>query len=262
MDNPHGNIPPNDSSKRARPTEGPKRPCRPQSLVTRLTVQRLKALEEETHLLPAQIARLAGVSRSWLGRLLRGEVEPGERILECLHEALEALETTLLRPPRPPAAGDSKRTTPSRRRRAGVILSREQVPALLAVSSGPLASWITWAAETGLRPRELAALRWGDIDLVARTVCLRRSKTDRTPRRLPLSGLLYAWCLHYPKAKPADRVLKTGPGLVRDLAAAGTRAGLGAITPMTIRLSVAAWCAEESPRAEGLGQGADPPTVH
>lgn len=250
--------PPNNAMEPAASQPVPRRRA-PQSLVTKLSVRRIEALVEKTHLTQTEIGRLAGVSQSWMGSLMRGEVEPGEKVLHRLHDTLDAMEATLLpgatdgQQPAGEGPADARRRLPR-----GRVLGHEQMLALLAASPGWLADWILWAKETGARPNELAVLLWRDVDLRARQVRLRSSKTDRAVRKLRLSDLLYSWCLRFPKARPGDLVLRSGPGLARELAAAGKRAGLGPVTPMTIRRSIAHACIEAARHAAEPAR----PTLH
>ncbi len=82
------------------------------------------------------------------------------------------------------------------RRREIEPFTREEVDRV-AVELGPLyGPMITFAAETGLRPGELAALEWRDVDRGAAVVYVRRviaggrvkePKTERSRRRVPLT---------------------------------------------------------------------------
>lgn len=74
----------------------PSRPQVKQSLVTKMTAQRIEGLCKETHLTLAHVARLSGVADTTVKRLVRGTAEPTEETLERLHKALDAAESTLL----------------------------------------------------------------------------------------------------------------------------------------------------------------------
>jgi integrase len=84
-----------------------------------------------------------------------------------------------------PAAAPRKRGQKQRRRSRGTALSPAQVRRFLdAASVGrdgelhPDARWrlfFTVALDTGLRRGELVGLRWGDVDLLDRVICVRRS---------------------------------------------------------------------------------------
>lgn len=84
------------------------RPQVRQSLVTKMTAQRIELLCKKTHLTLAHLSRLSGVADTTVKRLVRGTVEPTEETLERLHRALDTAESSLLvdaparRPPQEP----------------------------------------------------------------------------------------------------------------------------------------------------------------
>lgn len=69
---------------------------RPQSLVTKQIVERAERICEQTRLTPQSLAQLAGIEWTFLRRLLRAELEPGEQMLRQLHQTLDAIDKTLL----------------------------------------------------------------------------------------------------------------------------------------------------------------------
>lgn len=82
-----------------------------------------------------------------------------------------------------------KRTCDNRRTK---FLSRDEVAALIGVCTGKreyLASIIRMAVNTGMRRGEILGLKWADVDLFARTIYIRQSKTGK-PRTIPVNSEL------------------------------------------------------------------------
>ncbi len=71
------------------------------------------------------------------------------------------------------------------RRARGTQLSPVQIKLFLDECSPSWRSFFTVALDTGLRRGELIGLRWGDVDLLERTICVRRSIGPYDERRHP-----------------------------------------------------------------------------
>jgi integrase len=129
---------------------------------------------------------------------------------------------------RNPALGRRRRLT-ARRRRQRHLDSADQIEALLraAAELDRDPRWlipdrlpvITTLLFAGLRAHELAALRWRDIDLPARRIYVRRSKTPAGEREISLLPILARHLLahrdHLPPKGPDDLVFRTGRDGVR-----------------------------------------------
>lgn len=85
------------------------------------------------------------------------------------------------------------------RQKSIVLLSPEQVTALVNALQEPYNIMVLIAACLGLRVEEIAALQWGDFDFAEKTVTIRRAfthgevkgtKTDSSNAKLPLADLL------------------------------------------------------------------------
>lgn len=97
----------------------------------------------------------------------------------------------------------------------GIALTPEQetqlVKACAASRSRSLLPAVTLAIQTGLRDQELRLLKWKQIDLLARTVTVGKSKTEHgTGRVVPLNKTvmpaLTAWAQQFPDRKPVHYV--------------------------------------------------------
>lgn len=74
-----------------------------------------------------------------------------------------------------PASAPRKRGRKQRRRARGTALSAAEIERFLAECSPRWRLFFTVALDTGLRRGELVGLRWGDVDLADRVLCVRRS---------------------------------------------------------------------------------------
>jgi integrase len=74
-----------------------------------------------------------------------------------------------------PAAAPRKRGQKERRRARGTALTPMQIKRFLNECSPRWMAFFTIALDTGLRRGELIGLRWGDVDLLERTLSVRRS---------------------------------------------------------------------------------------
>jgi integrase len=140
-------------------------------------------------------------------------------------------------------------------------LSAEEVRRLLTVTQDDrLAALWTVAVHTGMRPGEMLALKWGDVDMDARTLQVRRAlsaqvvsepKTKRSRRRIGLSCGAHAALRDHRKRQLEERMRRgelwedrdlvfpssvgthmSQRNLTRAFKAAAARAGL----PETVRL--------------------------
>jgi integrase len=112
---------------------------------------------------------------------------------------------------------------PTRTRRA---LTREELDRLVAAAGRRRGVAYLFAATTGLRRSEMAALRWADVDLDAATVTVRAATAkNRKDAVQPLpAGTVTALRAHRGLRQPEDRVFDSVPstkGLRADLRAAG-----------------------------------------
>jgi integrase len=95
----------------------------------------------------------------------------------------------------------------------GKAMSDEQETGLLAAceSNLLLRTVVTLALNTALRKNEIRTLRWGQIDLLGRTLTVGRTKTEGgSGRAIPLNSVAYTalvrWASQFPEAKPDDYV--------------------------------------------------------
>jgi integrase len=95
----------------------------------------------------------------------------------------------------------------------GKALTEEQEEGLLAAckSNLLLSTVVILALNTALRKNEIRKLLWRQIDLIARTLTVGRSKTEGSSGRvIPLNSVAYAavvrWASRFPQAKPEDCV--------------------------------------------------------
>jgi integrase len=100
-------------------------------------------------------------------------------------------------------------------------LSADQVRALLAATEGErLAAFYTVAVHTGMRPGEMLALRWDDVDLEGRTARVNRAlsdsgemaepKTAKSRRRIELSTTAVSSLRAHRKRQLEERMEKSG----------------------------------------------------
>jgi integrase len=113
-------------------------------------------------------------------------------------------------------------------RRAGrppakiVAPSLEEVEQLVAAARPEARPVLELAASTGLRRSELFALRWADVDLEARELRVRESKTDAGVRTVPMFGSARRVLLEVKAAsrfkRPTDLVFPTVVGTAENAA--------------------------------------------
>lgn len=95
----------------------------------------------------------------------------------------------------------------------GKAMTEEQEEALLAACEKNLllSTVVTIALNTALRKNEIRTLRWQQIDLIARTLAVGRTKTEGgSGRVIPLNSVAYTavvrWASRFPQAKPEECV--------------------------------------------------------
>ena len=95
----------------------------------------------------------------------------------------------------------------------GKAITEEQEQALLAACEKNLllSTVVTLALNTALRKNEIRTLGWWQLDLIARTLTVGRTKTEGgSGRVIPLNSVAYAavvcWASRFPQAKPEDYV--------------------------------------------------------
>lgn len=104
-----------------------------------------------------------------------------------------------------PAAILKRGKRPGRPPRRIIVPSHEEVDRLLAAASPAACPALELAAATGLRRAELLALRWADVDLEARELHVRASKTEAGERAVPLFGSARRLLLEVKAASPYKR---------------------------------------------------------
>jgi len=95
----------------------------------------------------------------------------------------------------------------------GKAITEEQEQVLLAACEKNLllSTVVTLALNTALRKNEIRTLGWRQLDLIARTLTVGRTKTEGgSGRVIPLNSVAYAavvrWASRFPQAKPEDYV--------------------------------------------------------
>ena len=95
----------------------------------------------------------------------------------------------------------------------GKAMTEEQEKTLLAACEKNLllSTVVTLALNTALRKNEIRTLCWRQLDLMARTLAVGRTKTEGgSGRVIPLNSVAYAavvrWASRFPQAKPEDYV--------------------------------------------------------
>jgi len=68
------------------------------------------------------------------------------------------------------------------------MIGPHEEAALLAVASQPLVDVLMICMDTGMRPAEVYAMRWEDVDFRARQIFIPHSKTPTGRRQVPISG--------------------------------------------------------------------------
>jgi integrase len=90
-------------------------------------------------------------------------------------------------------------------------MSREEVQSFLAVTDqGPHSEYFRLAVVTGMRPGEMAGLRWGDVDFEHCTISIQRSLAWK-------KRLVGAWILSPPKTERGRRQIEISKSLINAL---------------------------------------------
>jgi integrase len=115
-----------------------------------------------------------------------------------------------------PAALPSRGKRPGRPPRKIVVPTHTEVDRLVAAASERGRPVLQLAASLGLRRAELLALRWADVDVEAREVVVRESKTEAGERSVPMFGSARKILLEVKAAsrfkRPEDLVFPTVVG--------------------------------------------------
>lgn len=101
--------------------------------------------------------------------------------------------------------------------------------------------WLMVALYLGGRLSEVERIGWEDLDLEARAVHLRGTKTRRADRHLPLAGPLADLLEQVPAADRTGPIAGAWPNVRRDLAQACARAGIPRCSPNDLRRTFASW---------------------
>lgn len=101
--------------------------------------------------------------------------------------------------------------------------------------------WLMVALYLGGRLSEVERIRWEDLDLEARAVRLRGTKTRRADRHLPLAEPLAELLDQVPVADRHGPIAGAWPNVRRDLAQACARAGIPRCSPNDLRRTFASW---------------------
>ncbi len=93
-------------------------------------------------------------------------------------------------------------------RREFKVLDEEQARLFLARAEreSPFFGVYLTAIATGMRISEILDVRWGDVDLLARTISVRCSKTRAGVRRVDLPDVLVRWLTDRPKGAAGEPV--------------------------------------------------------
>jgi integrase len=174
------------------------------------------------HLVPGVgRVKLANLRPDHIRRLYRSMVDAGKatRTVQYAHTLLKrALAQAVMDGLIPRNAAEAVRP-PKLKRDEIQPLNADQVRALLDASDERSYALYTVAVRTGMRPGEILALRWSDVDLEAGTVQLNRAlsegefstpKTPRSRRRISLSPATVAALKAHRKRQLEERIAKAG----------------------------------------------------
>jgi len=148
----------------------------------------------------------------------------------------------------------------TKRSKAIVLLTPEQVTSLIDALKEPYSVMVLIAACLGLRIEEIAALQWDDLDLIAKTVVIRRAfthgeikevKTDASEAGLPIPNMMVDALLRYresatnrwlfPSPRREDRPRWTGIILQDHIQPVAEKIGLPHIGWHSLRHSYRSW---------------------
>jgi integrase len=174
------------------------------------------------HLVPGVgRVKLAKLRPDHIRRLYRSMLDAGKatRTVQYAHTLLKrALAQAVMDGLIPRNAAEAVRP-PKLKRDEIQPLNADQVRALLDASDERSCALYTVAVRTGMRPGEILALRWSDVDLEAGTVQINRAlsegefstpKTPRSRRRISLSPATVAALKAHRKRQLEERIAKAG----------------------------------------------------
>jgi integrase len=174
------------------------------------------------HLVPGVgRVKLANLRPDHIRRLYRSMVDAGKatRTVQYAHTLLKrALAQAVMDGLIPRNAAEAVRP-PKLKRDEIQPLNADQVRALLDASDERSCALYTVAVRTGMRPGEILALRWSDVDLEAGTVQINRAlsegefstpKTPRSRRRISLSPATIATLKAHRKRQLEECMAKAG----------------------------------------------------
>ena len=174
------------------------------------------------HLVPGVgRVKLAKLRPDHIRRLYRSMLDAGKatRTVQYAHALLKrALAQAVMDGLIPRNAAEAVRP-PKLKRDEIQPLNADQVRALLDASDERSRALYTVAVRTGMRPGEILALRWSDVDLEAGTVQINRAlsegefstpKTPRSRRRISLSPATVAALKAHRKRQLEERIAKAG----------------------------------------------------
>ena len=174
------------------------------------------------HLVPGVgRVKLAKLRPDHIRRLYRSMLDAGKatRTVQYAHTLLKrALAQAVMDGLIPRNAAEAVRP-PKLKRDEIQPLNADQVRALLNASDERSCALYTVAVRTGMRPGEILALRWSDVDLEAGTVQINRAlsegefstpKTPRSRRRISLSPATVAALKAHRKRQLEERMAKAG----------------------------------------------------
>lgn len=174
------------------------------------------------HLVPGVgRVKLAKLRPDHIRRLYRSMLDAGKatRTVQYAHTLLKrALAQAVMDGLIPRNAAEAVRP-PKLKRDEIQPLNADQVRALLDASDERSRALYTVAVRTGMRPGEILALRWSDVDLEAGTVQINRAlsegefstpKTPRSRRRISLSPATVAALKAHRKRQLEERMAKAG----------------------------------------------------
>ena len=174
------------------------------------------------HLVPGVgRVKLAKLRPDHIRRLYRSMLDAGKatRTVQYAHTLLKrALAQAVMDGLIPRNAAEAVRP-PKLKRDEIQPLNADQVRALLDASDERSRALYTVAVRAGMRPGEILALRWSDVDLEAGTVQINRAlsegefstpKTPRSRRRISLSPATVAALKAHRKRQLEERIAKAG----------------------------------------------------
>jgi integrase len=124
-------------------------------------------------------------------------------------------------------------------------LSPEQAGRLMAELPPARRLWVLVAMYSGARLSEVERIDWADIDLKAKGLRCRGTKTTGSDRWLPIPAPLLRALKAVPPAERAGAVVEPWGNVRRDLHAGCDRAGIPRVSPNDLRRTYATWLKKE-----------------